>query len=426
MSQSLKDAVLAKVDFVALARGHTQLKRAGREWSGKCPFPGHPDSSPSFGLNEEKGLCHCHGCRRGGNAIDFQCLVDGGDPGSGDDFRAALEKLAGICGLNPADFSRDPQRSRAQSDERARLRAVNEAALSFWQGALKDSARGQAAREYLASRGIEPRTWAEFGLGYAPPVLPGGEGWRRLLDTLLGAGHKIGDLLALGLVKLKDGQTQADASGRNCYDSFRGRIIFPVLDLQGRPIGFCGRALSSADTPKFLNTTTTPLYEKSKTLFNLNRMKPGPDGLALVVEGNWEPLLLAQCGLTSDGVGEAGAPCGTAFTPEHAEALKKRGFRGIASAFDNDPAGQQATERLARAHMRGELGLSHLVVDWAGEAGGTGLKPVDCAAAAGSGGANTFKDPAELLLQPGGPKRFAAALQNPIPAAQWLARRLMP
>jgi len=317
----LRDAVLARVDLAELAGHYLSLTRVGREFKGRCPF--HEEKTASFHVNPEKGLFHCFGCKAGGNAIDFIMRMENLE------FRDALEWLANRLGMDPAAYR--PAGAAGVPGGKERLYQLNESAARFFRNQLRTA--GEEARRYLARRGVEERQIAEFDLGYAPRQ------WLALADALLGEGVKAADLVSLGLIKPRTGEMIAVAGGEqgSYYDTFRHRLIFPIRSATGRVIAFAGRALSDEDTPKYLNVTNTPLYDKGHVLYNLDRAKGQMrESGAVVVEGYMDVI-----GLSAAGVDNAVASCGTALTAEHVRVLR-RYAEVYYLAFDGDEAGRRA------------------------------------------------------------------------------------
>lgn len=303
MPVDLKDAVLARVDLVELARQYISVTQAGRDFKARCPF--HEEKTPSFHITPEKGLFHCFGCKAGGNAIDFVMRIENLE------FRDALEWLARRYNIDIEQYRPHGEHgAAAPAGGKERLYKLNEAAGAFFRAQLRSPA-GEIARRYLARRAVSERLSDEFDLGYAPRE------WQALTDTMLGQGAKAAELISLGLIKprggVEGGPVHAGTAGGGNYDAFRNRLIFPIRSVTGRIIGFAGRALSDEDTPKYLNITNTPLYDKSKVLYNLDRAKGflRDDG-AVVVEGYMDVI-----GLASAGVYNTVASCGTAMTADH-------------------------------------------------------------------------------------------------------------
>jgi DNA primase len=315
----LKDAILARVDIVELIGQYVSLRQAGREYKGRCPF--HEETAASFHVNPEKGVYHCFGCKAGGNVINFVMSIENLE------WADAMQWLASKYRI---EVPRGSGQHHAPGTKE-RLFELNEAALKFFRQSLKKP-EGEAARKYLSKRGIGERLAADFDLGYAPRE------WRALADLLLAKGAKAGELMQLGLIKQRKGDSPVEGGeGRGHYDAFRHRLIFPIHNVAGRVIGFAGRALSDEDSPKYLNVTNTPLYDKSGVLYNLNRARSVlRDEGAVVVEGYMDVI-----GLSSAGVDNAVASCGTALTEQHVRLLTRYTDRFFL-AFDGDEAGARA------------------------------------------------------------------------------------
>ncbi|MDQ3023789.1 MAG: DNA primase [bacterium] len=312
----LKEAVLQRVDLVEFIGQYTALTQAGREWRGRCPF--HQEKTGSFYVNTEKGLYHCHGCKTGGNAISFAMHVESLE------FRDALEWLARRYNIPIPEFAPG---SGTQRGEKQRLYELNDAAAAFYREQLRGP-KGEVAREYLKKRGVSASAIADFDLGYAPNE------WTALTDALLGKGAKAADLEKISLSRKRN---EAGQGGGGYYDYFRNRLTFAIRDVTGRVIGFAARALSVEDQPKYLNVAGTPLYDKSRTLYNLDRAKGRlRDEGAVLVEGYMDVI-----GLAGAGVLNAVACCGTSLTEQHVTVLEKYTDR-FYLAFDGDEAGRKA------------------------------------------------------------------------------------
>lgn len=330
----LKDAILARVDIVELIGNYVSLVQAGRESKGCCPF--HEEKAASFHVNPEKGVFHCFGCKAGGNVIDFVMRVENLE------FVDAMEWLANRYHI---EVPRTPG-EKHQRGRKEQLYGINEGALRFFRSSLK-APGGDVVREYLLKRGIGERQVDDFDLGYAPRE------WQALGDKLLEHGARADELKTLGLVKERrsDSAPVGGASeSRRHYDAFRHRLIFPIRSVTGRVIGFAGRALSDEDTPKYLNVTNTPLYDKSKVLYNLDRAKGVlRDEGAAIVEGYMDVIGLASAGVTN-----TVATCGTAMTAEHVKLLSRYTDR-FYLAFDGDEAGMRAAWSAGTLFLRAGL-----------------------------------------------------------------------
>jgi len=315
----LKDAILARVDIVELIGQYVSLRQAGREYKGRCPF--HEEKAASFHVNPEKGVYHCFGCKAGGSVINFVMSVENLE------FSDAMQWLASKYRIEVPRTAGE----RHAPGTKERLFELNDAALKFFRQSLK-KAEGETARKYLSQRGISERLQSDFDLGYAPRE------WQALTDLLLAKGAKASELVQLGLIKQRKGDSPLEGGeGRGHYDAFRHRLIFPLHNVAGRVIGFAGRALSDEDPPKYLNVSTTPLYDKSGVLYNLNRARAVlRDEGAVIVEGYMDVI-----GLTGAGVDNAVATCGTALTERHVRLLA-RYTDHFFLAFDGDEAGARA------------------------------------------------------------------------------------
>ena len=308
------DEIRARVDLVDLVGAVVPLKRAGERWKGLCPF--HQEKTPSFTVHPKLGLFHCFGCHAGGDAFEFLRRHDRLE------FPEAVRLLADRAGV-PL-----PGREGArEAGARDGLYALLEWAARRFESWLWEGADAERARGYLDGRGIGRETARAFRLGYAP------EGWDHLLAAARGDGHAAEALLGAGLVLLRQ-----NASGH--YDRFRGRLIFPIADTQGRVIAFGGRALAGEE-PKYLNSPETALYQKGQTLYALHRARERMTETrrALLVEGYVDCLMAHQ-----HGIGEAVAVLGTALTPPQLGLLRRYADEAILF-FDADRAGQEAARR---------------------------------------------------------------------------------
>ncbi|MFO7767708.1 MAG: DNA primase [bacterium] len=309
------DQVRAATDIVEVIGPYVKLKKKGQNWFGLCPF--HNEKTPSFSVHQERGMYYCFGCGAGGNAITFLMEHDGMS------FTQAVEDLAKRAGI-PLPKSDGG----ASTDDRDRLRAAVEAAASFFQQNLKEDV-GRKAVDYLKERGMTGETARDFRLGYAP------DSWDALLKHLKRKGYKEEELQEAGLVKPREGGGH--------YDAFRDRIVFPFIDRRGRVIGFSGRLLSDDEEagPKYINSPETPLFQKGRVLYGLHQAVKNllKSERALLVEGQFDVLTLHQ-----EGLPEAVAASGTAFTEDQARMLQRLVER-VLLLFDADSAGLKAAWR---------------------------------------------------------------------------------
>jgi len=317
LSPAFLDELRARTQLSALIGRQVKLTRAGREWKACCPF--HKEKSPSFYVNDEKGFYHCFGCQAHGDAIRF--LTDA----RGLPFMDAVKELADAAGLElPAA---DPQ-AHARAERANSLYDVMAAAQHWFEEQLS-GIEGAEARAYLDHRGISAETRKRFGFGYAP------DGRGKLKAALASFGND--KLIEAGLLVVPEG---AKESGREPYDRFRGRLTFPIRDRRGRVIAFSARILGAGE-PKYLNSPETPLFEKGRTLFNIDRAAAASREArrVIVVEGQMDVIALDQAG-----IGEGVAPLGTALTETQLGLLWRLSPCPIL-CFDGDPAGRKAAVR---------------------------------------------------------------------------------
>src|SRR5213593_4595286 len=313
-SQTLLDDIRAAVDIVDLVSRFVNLRKAGSHWKGLCPF--HAEKTPSFTVNPQKGIFHCFGCGVGGDAFGFVMRQDRLS------FPEAVRSLAKSTGIALPE-ERD---ARSGDSGREELVRVMELAGRFYADTLWKPA-GERARAYLGERGIDTGIARHFGLGYAP------EGWESLLTFMKAERVPEEALIATGLAVARENRAGA-------YDRFRGRLLFPIRDLQGRVVAFGGRGFGD-EQPKYLNSPETPLYTKGNLLYgaDLARMTIQSQNRALLVEGYVDCIMAHQHGFTG-----TVAALGTAFTPAQL-ALLRRYCDEVVTFFDADAAGQKAAAR---------------------------------------------------------------------------------
>ena len=313
-SSQILDEIRSRVDIVEIVGQFVNLKRAGEHWKGLCPF--HSEKTPSFTVNPKRGIFHCFGCGVGGDAFGFLMRQDRLA------FPEAVRALAQRSGVELPT-----QRTPEAEGKLEGLRRVMALANQFYTEQLWSS-DGAKARAYIQGRGVDLEVARRFGLGYAP------EGWNALLSHMARQGVTDSELVAAGLALPRQ-----NAPG--FYDRFRGRLLFPIRDLQGRVVAFGGRAMG-AEEPKYLNSPETALYVKGQMLYALDvaRESMRQKNRAVVVEGYLDCLMAHQHGFT-----ETVAALGTAFTPAQLGLLRRYADE-VVSVFDADAAGQKATSRL--------------------------------------------------------------------------------
>lgn len=317
-------------DVVEVVSDHVRLRRRGRTWEGLCPF--HEEKTPSFSVDPEKGLYYCFGCHQGGDVFKFVMALQNLS------FPEAVEHLAGRFGVRLPARSPEARRQRRESEQQRRLL---EEAQHFFVDQLGDS-DGNAARQELERRGFPPETWRDFGFGWAP------DDWRQLLEHLRPR-HPDGSLVKAGLAIQPD-------SGKQPYDRFRKRLMFPIRSSEGHLIAFGGRILGDGE-PKYLNSPEGPLFHKRSTLFALDRARREitKRGEVLVVEGYFDCLSLHRVGLSY-----VVATLGTALTTDHARILRRLlGPDGrVLLCYDADTAGRRAAGAGAQVLLQAGVDVS--------------------------------------------------------------------
>jgi DNA primase len=289
------------------------LKRAGTVHKGLCPF--HAEKTPSFIVTPDRETWHCFGCGEHGDIFTFVMRRDGLD------FREALERLAERAGVELSE------RTAREDRRRKRLREALEAAIAFYRQVLLQAHQAERARAYLEERGFTEETLERFGVGYAL------NNWEALSKRLRAKGFADQELIDAGIA--------SPSTRGGVYDRFRGRIIIPIRDASGRPIGLGGRIMPGAEGPKYLNSPATPLFDKSRTLYGIDLAKTAirREKLAVIVEGYTDVMAAHQAGF-----GNVVASLGTALTAGQVE-LANRYADAVALAYDVDLAGEAATQR---------------------------------------------------------------------------------
>jgi DNA primase len=319
--------LLSRVDIVEVVGRHVQLKKAGLNFSGLCPF--HAEKSPSFTVTPTKQFYHCFGCGANGNSIRFLTEYVGLP------FVEAVKDLAQQVGMTVPDDDSSPaerERAAAHKQRQATLSDVLARAAEHYRSHLKGSPR---AIDYLKGRGLSGEVAAQFGLGYAP------EGWRGLASVFPSYDDPLLEESGMVIVQGDD-----EAVDKKRYDRFRDRIMFPIRSVQGEVIGFGGRVLDRGE-PKYLNSPETPVFSKGRELYGLHEARAAlrQRGYALVVEGYMDVVALAQSGF-----GNAVATLGTACTAEHVQKLF-RFTESVVFSFDGDKAGRRAAIRALEASL---------------------------------------------------------------------------
>lgn len=324
MSSPVVEEIKDRLDIVEIIGRYVPLKKTGRNFKGLCPF--HAEKTPSFIVFPEDGHYHCFGCGQSGDIFTFIMKMENLD------FAAALRLLADQAGVALAPRSE----TAAEDHARDRLREINATAAQYFHNLLLRSDAARPARDFLTRRGVSADTIAAWQLGYSL------NSWDALTDYLTGKGYSVDDLLAAGLVRRRE-LTAAEGemvTALHVYDYFRGRLMFPIRDLKGNITGFGARTLGD-DQPKFLNSPQTLIFDKSATLYGIDRAHQAirKSGQAIIVEGYIDVLIAHQVGITN-----VVASLGTALTERQVGILKNLG-KTIILALDPDVAGDEAALR---------------------------------------------------------------------------------
>ncbi len=328
-----KDIIKDRLDIVEVIREYVQLKQSGANWKALCPF--HNEKSPSFMVSPERKSWHCFGCNKGGDVFSFVMEREGLE------FPEVLRMFADRLGI---ELRRGDA---AMRTKKTQLLDVLDAAAEWWHAQLFGGG-GTAAREYVKRRGITKEVAQEWLLGYATPE------WDGLAKHLVERGYSLADILASGAVIPRE-RKPGDAR-LPFYDRFRGRLMFPIHDSRGRVVGAGGRIMVEDPVhpePKYVNTSETPLYSKSKILYGFHKAKDAikEKKLAVVVEGYMDVIASHRAGVrTAVGVS------GTALTTEHIELLA-RVTDTVALSFDQDAAGENASRRSIGMLLRSGIGI---------------------------------------------------------------------
>lgn len=318
-SDELINEIFSQSDIVDYVSQYVKLRKNGRDYTGLCPF--HKEKSPSFHVNQDKQLFHCFGCGEGGNLVQFVMKSEGLD------FVEALKLMADRAGIILPD--EDSVVDDKAYQLKKRIYSMNKLAARFFYDTLTSVESGKIALEYFTTRKISPQTINKYGLGYAP------DSFDALKNYMNSQGFRDDELLEAGLCVTKNGKV---------YDKFRGRVMFPIIDLRGNVIAFGGRIITDAEKdgykpPKYLNSAETPVFNKGKNLFSLNLAKKDSSARCILCEGYMDVISVYQAGVTN-----IVATLGTALTENQAKLLMKY-TNEILLCYDSDEAGQAATKR---------------------------------------------------------------------------------
>ena len=305
--------VLDRINIVDLISGYVNLKRMGVNHKGLCPF--HSEKTPSFVVSETKQMFHCFGCGAGGNAIKFYMDIESKS------FPEALRDLAEKNGITIEEVNLTPEEDKRKKQYKRYL-AINKLAAEYFKHSLHNTQEGKKGLEYLKNRKLSNELIEKFNLGWAE------DSWQNLKNFLNSKNISDEELYRLGLLS-------KNQDGSRYFDKFRGRIIFPIQDVNGNYIAFGGRIIGEGE-PKYLNSPDTPVYTKGKHLYALNNAKheKRKKDYALLVEGYMDVLICHQFGIEN-----ATASLGTALTPEQVKLLM-RFTTEYKVAYDGDNAGE--------------------------------------------------------------------------------------
>ena len=353
--EEIVEQVIAANDIVDVIGSHVHLKKSGASFMGLCPF--HNEKTPSFSVHPGKQVFHCFGCGEGGNVLTFLMKYENYS------FQEALKVLADRAGIKlpEANYSEE---ARKRNDQRAELLAINKEAATYYFKLLR-SPKGKKGLAYFEERKLSPQTMSAFGLGFADGSSS------DMVSHLRSKGFSDENILLSGIAAYDE--------KRGLHDKFWNRVIFPIMDVTNRVIGFGGRVMGDGK-PKYLNSPETPVFDKSRNLYGLNIAKKTKCGYFILCEGYMDVIAMHQAGFT-----QAVASLGTSFTDGQAAVLK-RYVKQVLLSYDSDGAGVKAAMR--------NIGILH-------EAGLTG-KVVNL---------EPYKDPDEFMKNLG-PEEFQKRLDQ--------------
>lgn len=332
--QTFIDDLKRQADIVRVIQDYVQLKKKGTNWMACCPF--HKEKTPSFSVSPVKEIFYCFGCHKGGSVFNFVMEMERVS------FPEAIKLVAEKSGV-PLPVMVDDSRFQARRLESEEVIELNKWALDWWEQQLESSAEGRIARDYLQAREITEETRKTFRMGYAP------DSWDALSSYLRQKGAGQDQIDRSGLVAKKE-------EGRS-YDRFRGRLIVPVMDIQGKPIAFGGRTLKNEDA-KYINSPETAAYVKGRNLFGLHltRDEIRRAGFVILVEGFLDLIVPYQFGIRN-----VAASLGTALTSDQVKLLG-RFARKVVVNYDGDQAGVQAAKKAIEILLAEDLEVKILVL----------------------------------------------------------------
>ena len=359
--------IKARLNIEDVVAQYVQLKQAGRNLKGLCPF--HQEKTPSFMVSPEKQIAYCFGCHKGGDVINFIQEVEGVE------FKDAVRILADKAGIDISEYQFTGEQSHSKS-EKNDLYEMHVKTLLFYENELWNTEKGVKVLEYLKGRGLKDETIKNFHFGLAP------DSFDATHMYLVKAGYARKQITLAGLAISKNTQ------GDDIYDRFRARLMIPIYDNLGRIVGFGGRALKKDDQPKYLNSPDSPIYSKSEILYGYNFAKDAikKEDRVLLVEGYFDVIMSHQVGVKN-----VVATSGTALTPQQVK-LIKRFTKNMLFSFDTDKAGIDAAKRGFELAQRESMNVDVI----------TGL---------------AVKDPADFIKEK--PEEWAGLVEKAVPFMQF-------
>ena len=329
------EEIKERLSIYDLVSEYVELKKAGRNFKGACPF--HSEKTPSFVVSPEKGLAYCFGCNQGGDIFAFYQLIEGVD------FVEALSNLADKVGVK-IEAKVSSAELKHQKSQKQDIKELHDIAANFYHAQLLETDAGQKVVGYLENRGVGMDLIKSFKLGYAP------DGRVALVNEAVKANFSQEAFITSGLIG------SSDTTGHNLYDRFWQRLMVPIKDAKGDIVGFGGRALAKDQVPKYLNSSDTPIYNKGQILFGFSDAKEvmRRENSAFIVEGYFDVIAFHKAGFKN-----AVATCGTALT-EKQVGLLGRFVKEVVFAFDADSAGREALLRGAEIALRADLEIKVL------------------------------------------------------------------
>ncbi len=318
------EQVKERLNVSELIGEYLKLEKSGTNYKALCPF--HNEKTPSFMVNAERNFWYCFGCQKGGDIFSFLMEIEGLE------FREALERLAERTGVELPKFQKvNPE----EKSQKQKLYEILEISSKFYQYQFEKSKKAQPIKDYLKNRKIKLAQFKDFRIGFAP------DAWTKLLEFLLSRNFNLADIARSGLMVQKDGTSGANKA--DYYDRFRNRIMFPVIDVADRVVGYSARVVPGGDekNAKYINTSQSPIYDKSKVIYGLSQAKLEikKQDFVIIVEGNLDVV-----SSFSAGVKNVVAVSGTALTPDQINILK-RYTKNFKLCFDMDEAGQKAATK---------------------------------------------------------------------------------